>query len=275
MEMDELDEETNGLQKGTMTLIVGRPSAGKSICIVNLARVAALQKRNVVIFSLEMDAQMYTTRWDACVADINHNALRDGKLSAEERAKLIKGYEVQRNEMGVVDIVDTAGSVSPAFVRAKLDERERILGLRFDVAFVDHASMMVPSQFSDNDSLNQGSVARELRDIARAKRLPIVVALQRKQKAVEKKKRAGPEEAGTGEDVYRSDMWFQFADTMVVLHQPTKETDQQELWFKAVKVRGGKVTSWRAFKRFENMRLTHKLEEGGFVDESVDTETLE
>ena len=112
----------------------------------------------------------------------------------------------------------------------------------------------------------QGEVAKDLRNIARSKRIPLVVAVQRKQAAVEKKTKK-TDISGKAEDVARSDQWLQEADTLIIIHQPMGENEKQELWFKAVKVRDGQLISWKGVKKFENMRIVHKLSE--IFDESI------
>ncbi len=86
----ELDEKTSGLQPGELVIVAGRPSMGKTAFALNVA-INAGARRNipVAVFSLEMSTEALVQRLMCSEAGISMANLRRGRLSREERARLV------------------------------------------------------------------------------------------------------------------------------------------------------------------------------------------
>ena len=73
----ELDRMTNGLQKGDLVIIAGRPSMGKTTLAVNIAENAAIMhKVPAAIFSMEMSSEQVTLRMISSLGRVSQAHLR-------------------------------------------------------------------------------------------------------------------------------------------------------------------------------------------------------
>ncbi|MFQ5453917.1 MAG: replicative DNA helicase, partial [Candidatus Zixiibacteriota bacterium] len=80
-----LDEMTNGLHRGELIIIAGRPSMGKTALVMNIAEYIAInQKKGVGVFSLEMSEEALALRMLCGRVRVSQQKLRAGKLKTEE-----------------------------------------------------------------------------------------------------------------------------------------------------------------------------------------------
>lgn len=73
---DALDRRTQGLAKGDLILVAGRPSSGKTTFAMNIAEHAALSGQLVIVFSLEMSRQQLTQRMLSSLGRIPFDLVR-------------------------------------------------------------------------------------------------------------------------------------------------------------------------------------------------------
>lgn len=71
----EVNRVTHGLQRGELTIIAARPSMGKSIMGLNIAKFSALRKVNTAFFSLEMTARQVNRRNVSDLSGVPHDWL--------------------------------------------------------------------------------------------------------------------------------------------------------------------------------------------------------
>jgi len=83
-----LDELTDGLHRGSLIIIGGRPSMGKSAFAINLALNAAREKASVALIAADMDADQIAVRLLALASYLEVNDLFRGNLSIEDWRKL-------------------------------------------------------------------------------------------------------------------------------------------------------------------------------------------
>lgn len=85
----ELDRMTSGLNNSDLIIVAARPSVGKTAFALNIAQnVATRSRKNVAIFSLEMDSNQLMMRILCAEGNIDAANLRNGKLTNEEWTKL-------------------------------------------------------------------------------------------------------------------------------------------------------------------------------------------
>lgn len=80
---------TGGLGPGTLTIIAGRPSMGKtSLALTMTVHCLLKQDLPVLLFSLEMSGSQITTRLKSSEAKIDMSRLRNGQLSDRDFQRL-------------------------------------------------------------------------------------------------------------------------------------------------------------------------------------------
>lgn len=249
----EFDEVCYGLKPGWLVLFVSRPKVGKTRTLINLAVNMITRKINVLVFSLEVPQEQYVNLVLSCAAGLPYAHIEDHTLS-EEEYNILEATKQQMSSYGKLTIVDTLGPVTPQYIESKINELEISQHIKYDVVIVDHGSMMKATTKLDRDDLTQGSIAEDLRAIAREKGCVMLTAVQRKQEAV--KKRSPKEDiTGSGEDIARSDIWFQTSDVVVIIHKPDDVSEQlTKLQYKIISRYSDTVT-FEMFKDFEITRL--------------------
>jgi replicative DNA helicase len=250
----EFDDAIHGLKPGWLVLLTARPKVGKSRTLVNFAYNMVKKKCNVLIFSLEMPREQYIEMVYSCAGKLDAKRIETRTLSEKEIEKLRAVNVEIKTEWGKLTVVDTMGRVNPNYIKTRIEELELANGLEYDVVIVDHASMMNANYRLERDDLTQGSIAEDLREIAREKKKVLLTAVQRKQEAVKKKDR-GDDLSGAGEDVARSDIWFQTADILVILHKPEDTAKSLNLLQYKIISRYCDLVSFELLKDFSITRL--------------------
>ena len=81
----DLDAMTQGLQRGSLVVVAGRPSMGKTSFAMNLAKnVAKTNKLPVCYFSLEQSKEQLSYRFLSMELGIESGRLRTGRLQQDE-----------------------------------------------------------------------------------------------------------------------------------------------------------------------------------------------
>lgn len=163
----ELNKATHGLQSGELTLIAARPSMGKSVMGLQLATFAALRKKRVALFSLEMTRQQCHRRNIAALSNVPHDWLlapHDGEDHWGAMASAIR-------ELKALNLyIDDTSDLTIAQVMA----RARILHLQepLDLIVVDHIH-----DFKINAKearFEYGKIAQGLKTLAKEFNVPVV-----------------------------------------------------------------------------------------------------
>lgn len=221
--------------------------------LINIAVNMITRGVNVLVFSLEIPQEQYISLVLSCASGLPYYHIEDHEMS-EEEYNILEATKQQISTCGKLTIVDTLGPVSPQYISLKIDELELQHGIKYDVIVVDHGSMMKANVKLDRDDLTQGSIAEDLRAIAREKSCVVLTAVQRKQEAV--KKRTQKEDiSGSGEDIARSDIWFQTSDVVIIIHKPEDISEQlSKLHYKVIS-RYSDVVKFEMLKDFEITKL--------------------
>ena len=93
----DLDKKLQGLQKGDLVVVAGRPSMGKTSFAMNIAENVLLDEESkgaVLIFSLEMSKKQIIYRLLSMETNISQLRLRSGKLYKTDWIKLNKSIKI-------------------------------------------------------------------------------------------------------------------------------------------------------------------------------------
>ncbi len=200
----DLDELIVGFEAGTLTLLAGRPSMGKSFCAMYLAVMMMVQyHRSVVFFSLEMTKKQLEYRlWSLL------SVLPEYRQS---RFIPIEGDRFRRHRAGLQKLSpeETAGISSIMRIAAELplylnDDRSMTVSSMasecrrlisnhkpIGLVVVDYLQMMASDSEFGNRSYELGDVARELYKLAGDLQVP-VLALSQISRAVESRQDKRP-----------------------------------------------------------------------------------
>jgi replicative DNA helicase len=223
----ELDNLIVGFEPGTLTLLAGRPSMGKSQAALFFALQMMVARRiPVIFFSLEMTAQQLEYRlWSLLsvhphYCDCGFYPLRSGRIR-QHRAGLAplteREHETIARVLGIATelplyLNDDRGTT----VMGMASECRRLIseGKRPGLVVVDYLQMMADDSPNGNRSYELGNVARGLYKMAGDLNVP-VLALSQISRAVEGRNNKRPVMA----DLSQSGILEMVSDNVVLLYR--------------------------------------------------------
>jgi replicative DNA helicase len=183
----EYDNWSNGLGRGDLHILAGRPSVGKTAMLLQRAIGVAKHKRAgaVLIFSQEMGEEELKDRMICQLTGIAFSRIKQKKLSDSEWAKVEEAYE--KLEELPIYIQDTPG-VTIEEVRAKTRQIKRKIG-RIAVVAVDYLQIMsIPQKKNDTRAQAIGRVTTSAKQLAREMDCCFLMLSQMTRESEQKKK---------------------------------------------------------------------------------------
>jgi len=176
--LKDFDEMTSGLQNGSLVIIAGRPSMGKtSLMINNLTMHAALRNDPPVpvgVFSLEMSNSQLAEMLLCGRARVNSWRLRVGKMRGDDWDRI--GHALQDLVVAPIYIDDT-----PAISIMELRSKARRMKSQHDIRMicVDYLQLATTGRTTiENRHQEIGEVARALKAMARELDVAVVIGSQ-------------------------------------------------------------------------------------------------
>ncbi|MBP5530005.1 MAG: replicative DNA helicase [Lachnospiraceae bacterium] len=178
----DLDYKTTGFQPSDLILLAARPSMGKTALALNIAiHVAAVERKHVAIFSLEMSKEQLVKRLLSQESHFYSQKLRTGNLQDTEWAALIEGAETVGKSLLAID--DTPG-ITVSELRSKCRKLQMEQGL--DMIIIDYLQLMSGSKKAESRQNEVSEISRSLKAIARELSVPILALSQLNRKAEER-----------------------------------------------------------------------------------------
>jgi replicative DNA helicase len=167
-----IDQATAGLQPGQLITIIAPPKTGKSVLALQVA-VNVHKDGFVPLFqSFEMNNIEQQHRHDAMRAHIAHSRLIRGGLNKDEETRYMKVLEDMEG-MHKFYLTDAVSAMTVTGLSAKIDK------LRPDIVFVDGVYLMVDEITGEQNSPQAlTNITRGLKQLAMAKKIPIVISTQ-------------------------------------------------------------------------------------------------
>ena len=173
---DDLDAMTQGLQRGSLIVVAGRPSMGKTSFAMNLAQnVAKRNKLPVCYFSLEQSREQMSYRFLSMGLGIESGRLRTGRLQQNEWGLLAK----EKEDLAEVPIfICDKGSIKVKEILSKSKKIKEKVGLgELGLVIVDYIQMMDgPNKESRDKELSK--IVLDLKEMAKALDVPVVLMSQ-------------------------------------------------------------------------------------------------
>lgn len=183
----EFDRLTSGFQNADLTVIAARPSMGKTMFCLNIARFAALEAHvPTVLFSLEMSREQLALRLLCSEANIDSQKIRRGEVGRDE-------WPVLSAALGRLGDAPIFIDDSPALTALDIRARSRRLRAEHDVGLVviDYLQLMQGGTRSENRQQEISQISRSLKALARELNVP-VIALSQLSRAVESRQDRRP-----------------------------------------------------------------------------------
>jgi len=242
--IERLNAYTGGLMPGRFYLVGARPGVGKSSLLKGIAlQHAKVDKRPVLLFSLEMDDTEYAMRTIQSEAQI-------------EGLRLVHAKNLTQEEMRAIAHVKQASSEWPLYIyddadldvhQMRLETQAFILRYKTEpLVCLDYLQLLNRvkgmERASEVEYLTHATKA--IKAMARKLHVPIVAAAQLNRGSEKEQRPPGKADlrgCGTLE---------QDADVIVLLHSPLveevpqKEALDAETWARIAKCRGGRETDW-------------------------------
>jgi replicative DNA helicase len=177
----DLDKMLDGLQRGDLITLAGRPGMGKSALANNIAVNVAKLGKVVGIFNLEMSNEQILQRMVAGETGVSLRNIRRGELSADEW-KLF-GEATGRLSNMKIFIDDTPG-LRPSQLRARCRRIYAEHGL--DLIVIDYLGLMEGDGNYQNQTALISYISRQLKLLAKELHTP-VLALSQLSRAVEQR----------------------------------------------------------------------------------------
>tara|TARA_B100000614_G_scaffold139652_1_gene124140 strand:+ start:425 stop:1795 length:1371 start_codon:yes stop_codon:yes gene_type:complete len=255
----DLNKQTQGLQKGDLIVVAGRPSMGKTSLAMNIAENFLLNedvKGGVLVFSLEMPGESLTTRLLASHAKINQQNVRSASLSNEELKRFMDSSSKLR-ELPLY--IDDSSLLSPMELRARARRVSRQEEDGLSLIIVDYLQLMQLPGSTENRVNQISEISRSLKALAKELNVP-VIALSQLNRAVEQRPNKRPMMA----DLRDSGAIEQDADLILFIYRDEVYNEDSEEGNKAEiiigKQRNGPIGTvnlsfLKEFTRFEDFAV--------------------
>jgi replicative DNA helicase len=168
----DLDYYLSGLQEGNLVVLASRPSMGKSSLGLNIATNVAKEGKVVAFFSLEMTKEELVQRVLFSEAKVTSGDARKGQLGAEKWSRVVEAASKVNN---LPLYFDDAPVITVTDIRAKSRRLKSSKGL--DLIIVDYLQLMQSSS-GDNRQQEIAEISRNLKNLARELRVPILALSQ-------------------------------------------------------------------------------------------------
>ncbi len=205
----DLDRLLTGLHGGELILIGARPSMGKTSFAINICGHAAIKKKKIAIFSLEMPREQIALRLLCGDARVNMQSVRQGTLRDEDWVKLSRSIGPLSASQVFID--DTAG-ITPAQLRSRC--RKMMMEHGLDLIVIDYLQLMGSDTPTENRQQEVSEISRSLKSIALELKVPLIACAQLSranvQRAVKKPMLSDLRDSGSIE---------QDADVVMFLHR--------------------------------------------------------
>ena len=214
----DVDEIIGALVPGTMTVLAGRPSMGKTSLALAILDNAEKSGVPSAFFSLEMSAEQLGLKHLSLRSGISSDLARKGRLTDMEIGLLIDHARQMQAMRTYID--DTAPLSVP-----EIWARSRQLKQKFGVGLIiiDYMQLCEPANKRDSRTSEMTDISRGLRGIAKDLDVP-VIALSQLSRDVEKR----PNKRPMLSDLRESGAIEQDADNVAFLFREEYYHDQQK-----------------------------------------------
>ena len=163
-----------GLHPGNLIIIAGRPSMGKTLASMDVARhVAIRESKQVLYVSLEMTKAELTDRVLCAEASIPGHILKDGKLSDEDWTRIARASGPISDAPLAID--DTPGQTI-MHIKSTARRHQQKHGL--SIVIVDYLQWVASIGKPESRQIEVAGIARGLKELAKELNIPVIALCQ-------------------------------------------------------------------------------------------------
>lgn len=259
----DFDKMTSGLQPSDLIVVAGRPSMGKTTFAMNIAEhVAMKDKGTVLVFSMEMPAELLAMRILASLGRINMQRIRTGQLEDDDWPRLSSAISLMSSKKL---LIDDSGGLSPFEVRARARRVMRTYG-DLSLIVIDYLQLMTVPGRTEHRAAEISEISRSLKSLAKELNVPVIV-LSQLNRSLEQR----PDKRPVMSDLRESGAIEQDADLIIFIYRDevyNKESDHKgKAQIIVGKQRNGPIgdvtlTFCGQYSRFENYSAEVRALEG-------------
>lgn len=173
---NDFDKITCGLQSSDLIVVAGRPSMGKTTFAMNIAEHAAMKNPDsaVLIFSMEMPADLLAMRMLASMGRVDHQKIRTGQLTDADWPRLSSAISLMSSKKL---LIDDSGSLSPLEIRARARRVAREQG-GLGLIVIDYLQLMRVPGHNEHRAAEISEISRSLKALARELNVPVIALSQ-------------------------------------------------------------------------------------------------
>lgn len=214
---NDLDAMTNGLKKGHLVIVAGRPGMGKSMAMCDFASAGCLEVPTV-IFSMEMPRDDLVERMISSQGKVDYGRLLAGKLNPDDWSGVAAGV-ARMNEWNLR--IDDRGGLTPNQMDSACKRYRREMG-GLGLIMVDYLQLAKGGK-QDSRANEVSYIASELKNLAKKYNCP-VVALAQLNRGVEQRQDKRP----VLSDLKESGGIEENADLVLMLYRDDYYNDNSE-----------------------------------------------
>jgi replicative DNA helicase len=246
----DLDRTLNGLQRGDLIVVAGRPSMGKSALSFQIAEQVALSGGVSLCFSMEMSTQQFMDRVVARVGGVKLADIITGDAYGTEAVAKALG-RVEKSRL----FVDDSPGLTVNQIRARARAIRRKHGL--DLVVIDYLQLMPGNGDSRNAQIEE--ITRGIKALARELDVPVILLSQLNRKCEER-----TDKRPMMSDLRESGAIEQDADVILFIYRHEKYYPDETDWAGIAEIliaknRQGATTTvpmtfWGAYTAFKNFK---------------------
>jgi replicative DNA helicase len=218
----DLDHLLGGLRPGELIVIGARPSQGKTALATNILVNVAGAGEPVLLFSMEMPALDIADRLLSMGSSVPMHRFSRGRGLAAADAERLAAAASPAGLGGCAVYLDDADDQPAARVLAAARKAVRRHGVA--LIAVDYLQLMRPENPRDNRTIQVGTLARRMKQVARSCNVPVLLLSQLNRES------EGQSRRPRLSDLRDSGEIEQHADRVLLLHRDPDLPADQEVW---------------------------------------------
>jgi len=168
----DLDDSLDGLGRGKLIILAGRPGHGKTALALQIAEHVATQGNHVAIFTLEVTAYKCLQRMACRRAQVNQRDVNRGSITGEEHTRLLQAT-AELSELPIEFCAMASPTVADIVAQVTRLKATRDLGL----VVVDYIQLM-QMPYAENKNNSVGIITRSLKVLANEQRVAMLACSQ-------------------------------------------------------------------------------------------------
>lgn len=210
-----LDEILLGFQPKDLIIVACRPSVGKTSFALGAARHAALvQKKSVLLFSLEMSTRQLTARFLSAEARIDGQKINGNRMDDNDWSR-ITSASARLSEASLY--LDDTAALKALEIKAKARRIKAQHG-KLDLVIIDYLQIMGTPERVESRERAVSEISRNLKAMAKELDCP-VIALSQLNRSIESRAEKRPMMS----DLRESGAIEQDADVIIFIHRDTMD----------------------------------------------------